>query len=145
MPRLKKRRRPQPEILARAIRIASTDASVFVHADKPWGLPARLESHPWLELRGWSDEPLRDVYEFSVHLHVDERTEPGPAVPPAVGAILQVRPIVDAVVGMAGVDFDRVWMLATSGHLHYCHLAFTQPRRRSALIVSASFSKEAEE
>jgi hypothetical protein len=46
---------------------------------------------------------------------------------------------------MAGADFDRVWALATSGQLRYCRLALTEPRRRSALIVSVSFSKEAEE
>jgi hypothetical protein len=53
--------------------------------------------------------------------------------------------VVDAVIAMPGVDFDRVWMLAASGQLHYCWLAFTEPRRGRALIVSASFSKEAEE
>jgi hypothetical protein len=43
------------------------------------------------------------------------------------------------------VDFDRLWMLVASGQLHYYRLAFTEPRRGRSLIVSASFSKEAEE
>jgi hypothetical protein len=88
-----------------------------------------LESHSWLELRGWSDEPLREVYQFTVHLHVDERTEPWPVVPPAIGSILRVSPVVDAVIGMPGVEFNRVWTLAAAGQLHHCWLAFTEPQR----------------
>lgn len=102
MSRRRRRRHPHPEILARVIRIASIDPSVFIHADKPRGLPPRIESHHWLELRGWSDEPLGEVYEFTVHLHVDERREPGPVVPPAIGSILRVNPMVAAVMGCLG-------------------------------------------
>jgi hypothetical protein len=90
-------------------------------------------------------EPLNDVIAFDVQLHVDDRREPGPALPPSVGAILRVRPRVDAVVGMFGPDFDRAWTLAASGKLQYCRLAFTEPRHRKALIVSASLSTDDED
>jgi hypothetical protein len=88
---------------------------------------------------------LRDVHEVTVQLHLDEKREPGPAVPPAIGSILRVSPVVDAVIGVPGAVFDRVWTLAVSGQLHYCWLAFTEPPRGLSLIVSASFSKGAEE
>ena len=43
------------------------------------------------------------------------------------------------------MHFDHVWSLATSGHLRYCYLAFPEPKRGSAVIVSASFFSEGEE
>jgi len=137
-----RRLRSRPEILARLVRIDSVDASVSVHVDEPRGLPPRRCCRDWLELRGESEEALRDVRQFLVSLHVDERDEPGPARPPAVGAIIQIRPRIQAVIGMAGTTFDRLWALATSGQLRYCRLAFTEPRRGSALIVSAEFSSQ---
>jgi hypothetical protein len=145
MSKLRKRQESRPVILSRQVRITTIDACVRVRAEKPRGLPAERCSHPCLELQGLADEPLRDVHEFSIHLHVDDSKEPGPALPPAVGAIIQVRPQVQAVIGLTSADFDRVWTLATSGHLRYSRLAFTEPRRRTALIVSASFSKAMEE
>jgi hypothetical protein len=41
-------------------------------------------------------------------------------------------------------DFDRVWSMAISGHLNYVHVVFTEPDRRSALIVSVAFSNKSE-
>ena len=145
MSRRRRNRQLHPDILSREIRISRTDASVYFRADKPRGLPATLESDSYLELRGLSEESLRDIKEFSIHLHIDDRKEPGPVLPPSIGAILKVYPVVDAVIGMPGPDFDRVWTLAASGRLHYSRLAFTKPHRGRALIVSASFSKEAED
>jgi hypothetical protein len=118
---------------------------VSVRAGKPRGLPPTLEHHQWLELRGVTDEPVRETYGFAVSLHVDEREEPGPAIPPSVGAIIQSKPSIRGVIGLPGDHFDRVWALATSGLLRYCWLAFTKPRYGSALIVNASFPSERDE
>jgi len=63
----------------------------------------------------------------------------------SVGAIIQIRPHVHAVVGLPTADFDRVWTLAMSGQLRYCQMVFTEPRRRSAHIINISFSNEVEE
>jgi len=141
----RKPRQLRPQILSREIRIGRTDASLYFRADKQRGLPAVLESDSYLELRGLSEEPLRDVHEFAIHLHIDNRKEPGPVAPPSIGALLKVHPVVDAVMGMPSADFDRVWTLVASRQLHHCRLALTEPRRGRALIVSSSFSKEAED
>jgi hypothetical protein len=62
-----------------------------------------------------------------------------------VGAIIQVRPQLRAVVAIPDADFDRLWLLAASGQLKFCHLAFTEPYRNSALVVSVSFSNQSEQ
>jgi hypothetical protein len=134
--------RRRAEILARTITVDSVSTSLWVSAEKPRGLPARFRSHPWIELRGETEEPVRDVRQFVVSLHVDDSTEPGPVSPPPVGAILTIRPEIQAVVGMNQADFDRAWAMAVSGQLRNCHLAFTEPVRRSPLIVSASISSQ---
>ncbi len=141
----KKRRKARPVIFARTIQITAAEASVFVHAEKPRGLPPELSGSRYLVLQGRTDEPLRGVHDFSFHLGVDDRKEPAPVVPPSIGAIIQVRPQVSAVIGVHGADFDRLWCLAASGHLSYSHLAFTAPRYGRAFIVSASFSNTLEE
>jgi hypothetical protein len=98
-----------------------------------------------LELRGTVDEPIRDVRDVVISVHVDEREEPGSTNPPSVGAIVGVRPTVQAVVALTSASFDRLWTMAMSGQLRYIWLALTEPHRRSALVVSASFSNQYEE
>ena len=73
-----------------------------------------------------------------------DRAEPGTSNPPSVGAIIQTRPVVHAVVGLPTTDFDRVWIMTVTGQLRYGWLAFTELYRRSALVVSVQFSNERE-
>lgn len=142
----KQRTPSQPlEILSRTIRVDSAGLGVTRHAEKRRGEAARFADFCWIELWGEADEPLRDICEFGVSVHESDREEPGTSVPPSVGAIIQIKPTIQAVVQLASSGFDRAWMLAVSGQLRYCYLAFTRPVRRSALIVSASFSNEPEE
>jgi hypothetical protein len=49
-------------------------------------------------LRGTGDEPVRDVQAFNVSLHVQDTEEPQWTNPLTIGAIIQVRPSVRAVV-----------------------------------------------
>jgi hypothetical protein len=141
----KRRSRSHPEILSRLVRIESVRPSVSVRADKPRGLPPRRYCQDWLEFHGESDEALKEVRRFVVSVRVVDQDEPGPAQPPSVGAIIQIHPAVDAVIGLAAASFDRLWALAVLGQLRYCWLAFTKPRHRSALIVSARFSQDSED
>jgi len=55
------------------------------------------------------------------------------------------REAVPAVLSLLPVDFDRLWVLALSGHLKFASLTFTPPKFRSALLVNMSFSSEREE
>jgi len=48
-------------------------------------------------------------------------------------------------VGIPETDFNRVWSLAVSGELKYVRVAFTEPYRNSALVVSAQFSNRSED
>jgi hypothetical protein len=98
-----------------------------------------------LEVRGNADEPVRDIVELVITVHPDNREEPGPGGLPSVGAIIQLRPHIQAVVKLPSVDFDRAWSLATGGYLRFCWMAFTEPHRRFAHVVSVSFSNEFEE
>jgi hypothetical protein len=65
------------------------------------------------------------------------RTDPGPASPPSVGAIIPIRPQVQVVVGLSGPSFGFLWALAAANQLRYGYLAFTAPHRGSSLVVSA--------
>lgn len=137
--------RKRQEILSRTIRVDSVRMSVFRRAEKPRGAAPYLESCPSIEIRGEADEPLGDIRRFVVNLYPDDSNELGSALPPSVGAIIGVKPEVQAVIRIDSESFDRVWSLAISKELRYCWLAFTRPVRRSGLIVSASFSNEVEE
>jgi len=146
MPSKRKRSTAGPgAIIGRGIQIQSVGVHVSRQTNKPRGEPARFEGGPWLEVRGTADEAVRDVRDIVISVHTDEREEPGPTSPPSVGAIIQVRPKVQAVVGLPSLDFDRLWVLALTGHLRYSWMAFTEPHRGSARIVSVSFSNEIEE
>lgn len=137
--------RNRQEILNRSIRIDSVGLRVSRRAEKPRGGESRFEDGSWLELRGDAEEPLSDVRRFTILLTLDDREEPGTSNPPSIGAILRLKPEVDAAVSLGRASFDRVWSLATTNLLRYCWLAFMQPYRGSSLIVSASFSSELEE
>jgi hypothetical protein len=91
-----------------------------------------------------SHRPLATIEVFIDELDLD-REEPGTSNPPSVGAIIQLRPHIQAVIRLASADFGRLWSLATSGRLRYCWMAFTEPYRQSALVVSVSFSNKFEE
>ena len=119
MPQRARRRRP--EALARTVRVEPYAARVSHDVDRRRGLPSRLSCDSWLERRGSGDEPVQEVSEFRVSQHVDGLEQP---------------PL--------GID----WRSATSckpGHLRYCYLVFTEPKRGSAPIVSTYFSNEGPE
>ncbi len=144
MPKKRRTARSQA-MLARQIQVQSIAAHVDRRAHKPRGSPPTFEGGPWLQIRGTADEAVGNVNDVTISLHLDESDEPGPVQPPSVGAIIQIRPHIHAVVGLPAADFDRVWALAMSRQLGYCWLAFTEPYRGSAHIINISFSNVVEE
>jgi hypothetical protein len=138
------RRRRDEEILGRRIRIDAVTTSVSMQWDEQRGLPPRLESRPSLRFKGYAD-PIGDVSEYRVSLFVDDRERQATKVPPAIGAIIGIRPVIQPVIHVPSSTFSYVWGLAVSGQLRHCHLAFTKPKWRRALIVSASFANEDDE
>lgn len=141
----KSRSNLEQAILSRQLEVRSVAMHVSRIAVKSRGSPPTFEGGPWLEIRGGTAEPIRDIQEIVVSVNVDAREEPGPSNPPSVGAIIQLHPQVHAVVGLPPADFASAWAMATSGQLRYCWMAFTRPHRRSALVVSVSFSNEMQE
>jgi hypothetical protein len=113
---------------------------VFLNVTSDRGIPPSIESSSYLTLKGKMDEAVRDTADIEFHVHRDDRTEPGPARPASVGAIIQTRPHVSVVVSIPTGEFDRLWLLAATGHLRHGHFAFTKPRYNSAKVVSVGWS-----
>ena len=145
MPR-KRRKRREPEIWSREVTVLSYRAHISLRAvhdrknDEPY-----IESGPWLELRGTTTEPVRDVVDVSLSLHAEDKPQIGPARPAAIGAIISLKPAISAVLTWPQQDFVRLWIFALAGQLKYAWLAFTKPRYTTALVISASFSNVPEE
>ncbi|MBP9826441.1 MAG: hypothetical protein KBF21_19590 [Thermoanaerobaculia bacterium] len=137
--------RGRQEILNRSIHVRSVELSVSRRAQKRRGEFPRFEGHPWLKLHGEAEESLAETRQFLIRVNVDDSEEPGPSRPPAIGAVLRVKPEFDALISLDSASFDRVWSMATAGLVRYCWIAFTQPYRGSSLVVSVSFSSEKEE
>jgi hypothetical protein len=109
------------------------------------GEEPRIECGSWLDVQGYLDSPVKDVFNITIDVHPKEPLRVGTARPVAVGAIIGIHDAVSAVVDLLPVDFDRVWALALSGHLKLASLTFTQPKYGSALVINTSFSSEREE
>ena len=139
----KRRRARAPDVISREITVTSFALHVFTRVDTPRGLPASIESGPWLELRGEFDEPLRDVRAARVNAHPEEsaRVEREPT---SIGALIGLRPVADIVVALPPADFDRVWMLTLAGQARFVHVIMTLPKWRSALVKNISFANTSE-
>lgn len=132
-------------MLSRTVEIRSFRASVRLGIEGSRRPDPEIEAKPWLELIGTLEEPVRDVRDIRISLYPENKPTPGPARPPAVGAIIQTRPELSVVASFSHADFDRVWALALAGHLRHAYMAFTKPRYRTALVLSLSVSNVAEE
>src|SRR5262245_37017571 len=121
----KRRRTKQPEMLSRSIEVSSCRMTVRIHASSPKGEEPFIETQPWLELRGRSLEPIREVHEVALSLDPKEPLQVGTVKPTPCGVIVQMRPEVHVVFTWPHVDFDRVWALAIYGQLKYARLYFT--------------------
>lgn len=145
MPAKRRPRQRQPEILSRNIVVGSTSFSVDLYVDKRRGSPPTAAGHSYLRLKGVADEPIKDTREVQVQLSPVEEVWLGNTEPPCIGAIIQTRPHVTAVISLARADFDRAWSMAASDRLRFAYLAFTRPLRGTALVVSVRLSSERDE
>ena len=139
--------RPHEEVLSRYVTVASFSLSVFRHINRQRGLPPSRDSHAYLTVQGTLNEPVGNVSQIEVQIGVDD-TPASPASNAdavlAVGAVIQVKPVVSAVVDLPAADFERLWAMAVAGHVKYGYLAFLKPHHGRARIVSVSFSNEAD-
>jgi hypothetical protein len=77
-------------------------------------------------------------------IYHDERRGVGTARPPAVGAIIGMRAVIEAVFSLPHSEFDRLWAFALSGRLTHAYMAFTEPRYNKSRVLAVSFSGERE-
>jgi hypothetical protein len=133
------------DIISRTVAVASVRASAGVLAAHRRGEEPEIETRCWLELRGHLSEPVEGTTVVSLGMHPRDRLLVGSARPAPVGAIIQLKPEMQAVVTWTHRDFDRLWTLAAAGALKFAYLAFTTPRRGKSLIVSMSCSNERDE
>ena len=144
MPR-KRRTGSRPELLSRNATLTSFSARVGIQAEHGRGEEPRIETRPWLELRGRLEEPVNDVTDVLISMFPEDKVQVGAARPASVGSVIGLKPEMSVVLTWAHRDFDRLWTLALSGRLGFAYLCFTKPHYGRALVVSASFSSEAEE
>jgi hypothetical protein len=104
------KRRPsgKPEMLSRNVEISSFSLTVRIGAVHRKGEEPYVESQPWLELRGTATEAVRDVRDVKISMLPKDELQVGTARPASVGAIIQARPVLHAVLTWPHVDFDRV-------------------------------------
>ncbi len=127
------------ELMSRYGRVTSWDASLTERVDRPRGLPPERESHASIQFEGEFTEPVREMTRFLIQVSPTDKPDIGNADVPNVGAFISIKPELQGVVDMTEGHFQNLLTLAGSGRLSWCHVAFTVPFRRSALIVSISF------
>jgi hypothetical protein len=131
--------RRRRELLSRYGHVTAWHSSLCERADRPRGQPPERESHASIQFEGEFTEPVRDVTRFLIQVSPSAKLDIGNADVPNVGAFISVKPALQGMVDMTEGHFQELLTLAASGRLAWCHVAFTVPVRRSALIVSISF------
>ena len=126
--------------MSRYGRIASWHASLTERVDRPRGYPPERESRASILLEGEFTEAVRDVTQFLIQVSPTEKPDMGNVGVPNVGAFISIKPVLQGVVDMTERQFLALLTIAASGRLEWCHVAFTVPFRRSALIVSVDFT-----
>ena len=132
-------------MLRRNVEISSFGATVRIGAVHEKGDEPYIESQPWLELRGKITEPVKGITDARISLYPRDDMQVGTARPACCGAIIGLKPVLEAVITWPHMEFDRLWALAMTGHLKWVHLYFTEPHYGHGLVVNASFGNEFEE
>lgn len=135
-----KHRSGRPELLGRYGRITNWNASLTERVDRPRGSPPERESRASILLEGEFTEPVRDVTRFLFQVSPTDKPGIGNSDVPNVGAFISIKPELQGAVDLAETRFQELLTLAASSRLEWCHVAFTVPFRRSALIVSIDFT-----
>jgi hypothetical protein len=144
MPR-KRRASLQDELLRRTVEITGVESRMSIRVVTERGAEPYAESGPWVDLRGILSEPIRGRWDTLISIFPEEEVRIGPARPAAIGSIIQLRLHVGVVASFPHRDFDRLWVMAQTGHLKYADLVFTRPHYNRARVVNLSFSNEMED
>jgi hypothetical protein len=95
-------------------------------------------------LRGTMNEPVRGVSDIEINLYPDAKVESEPKHAECIGAVIEVKPKLNLVIGTSPSLFDQFWSMALSGQLKHASCSFTKPHYRSAQVTSLSVSSKPE-
>lgn len=144
MAKSKQRQGARRSLLMREICVLGVEPFVSTRAESVRGGGAFVESGSWINIEGELDEAVRGQCLAAISVHLATSDEVGTSMPPSIGAIINLRPRLHAVVSIPGTEFDHIWTMANTGTLKYCVLVFTEPFRRSALVTNAQFSNRSQ-
>lgn len=133
--RRKNRRSSRPEMLSRDVVVSSFRATLRLHAVHHKGDEPSIETKPWLELQGTATEPIKDVQDVTISMYPEDDLRVGTSRPASVGAIINVRPVINVVLAWPPGEYDRLWALALSGQLKY--VGFYPTGRRVSTMSTA--------
>ncbi|WP_232232440.1 hypothetical protein [Cupriavidus sp. amp6] len=140
------RKRRTDELLQRSGEIKRIRASLSVRADKPRSLPPERVTMLTMDIEGEFTEAIAGTSQFSIMVYVNANPVVGQREGPSIGAIIAIKPVLQAVIDLSPSEFQSLLTMASTGMLRSCYLVITKPRYRSALIVTADFnSKTADE
>jgi hypothetical protein len=98
------------------------------------------DSSQYLIIEGDFTEPLNGVTKFLLQVHATATPDLGARDMPCVGAVIQVKPQIQAAGTLTTEEFQSLFMLAGSGKLRSFAMNFQEPRYGRGLIASMSFS-----
>jgi len=93
-------------------------------------------------VEGEFTEPVAGTSQFSIMAYVNANPVVGQRDVPSIGAIIAVKPVLQAVIDLSPSEFQSLLTMASAGMLRSCFLVITKPRYRSALIVTADFNSK---
>ncbi|CAJ0736374.1 hypothetical protein [Ralstonia mannitolilytica] len=96
-----------------------------------------------IEIQGEFTEPIAGISQFSIMTYVHANPVIGQAEVPAIGAFTAIKPMLQGGIDLSPSEFQSLLTMAAAGMLRSCFIAFTRPRYRSALIVTADFDSRA--
>ena len=128
------------ELLPRSGIVTVARIDMHIYADKQRGSVRERKSSIHIDVMGEFTEPVSGITKFSILTHPVPMPAAGQAEIPCIGSFTRFKPIAQGVVELSVDEFQNLMLLATSGKLRSCYVAFNTPYRGHALIVSVSFS-----
>ncbi|AEG70112.1 hypothetical protein RSPO_c02820 [Ralstonia solanacearum Po82] len=95
-----------------------------------------------IDVEGEFTEPVAGISQFSIMAYVDANPIIGQAEVPAIGAFTAIKPVLQGAISLSSSEFQSLLTMVSAGMLRSCYFAFTKPRYRSALIVTADFNSK---
>jgi len=130
------------DLLSRYGTVHDTRIDLNIQAERLHGNLYQRKSSIYVDVIGEFTEPVSGVTQFSILTFPVEKPELGKTVIPSIGSFIRIKPTAQSVIELSLEEFQNLMQLAASGKLRSCYLAFNEPFRGRASIVSISFSSD---